>query len=286
MPLKFDAAWRFEAPPGKIPRAAVEEFSALISKITAQHDLRETLEHFKDFFAAAAGTTSFWSTDVGWAETDLRRYMSQAADNPPLFIEAFYEGCAALAAKDVAVPSVGVMNKVLAKHGLGYRIEPPQLIATDVDAGDVQVDHAQASLDIQALEVLQQSISTSDEFLAQGKGRAAVQELLWLLETISTAFRGVQTAAGTVQGKYFNKIVEDLKVKRRGTTLNQVLDWIVRLHGYVSSPTGGGLRHGVDVKKMPILEQHEARLFCNLVKSYVNFLIDEHARLVGRKVLD
>ena len=51
------------------------------------------------------------------------------------------------------------------------------------------------------------------------------------------------------QGKYFNKIVEDPRTLRKGTLLNQVLEWIATLHGYLSSPTGGGVRHGADLSQ-------------------------------------
>ena len=95
---------------------------------------------------------------------------------------------------------------------------------------------------------------------------------------IATAFRGLDTDMGTVQGKYFNKIVADLKAQNKGTHMHQVLSWIMTLHGYLSSPTGGGIRHEADVAALQPLQLHEARLFCNLIRSYVNFLIDEHTR--------
>ena len=59
---------------------------------------------------------------------------------------------------------------------------------------------------------------------------------------------GLDTGSGTVQGKYFNKIIADLRKHNQGTTLDQVLDWIGALHGYLSSPTGGGIRHGTHLK--------------------------------------
>ena len=74
MPLRFDASWRFEAPPGGIPYAVINEFSSLISRIVTQKPGQEVLEHFKDFFAAAAGTTSSWSSNASWAQTDLDSY--------------------------------------------------------------------------------------------------------------------------------------------------------------------------------------------------------------------
>ena len=33
------------------------------------------------------------------------------------------------------------------------------------------------------------------------------------------------------------------------------------------------------------LQIHEARLFCNLILSYANFLLDEHAKHVGKAIL-
>lgn len=70
-----------------------------------------------------------------------------------------------------------------------------------------------------------------------------------------------------------------------GPIQNQVLSWIETVHGYLSSPTGGGVKHGADVAALQQLQLHEARLFCNLIRSYINYLMDEHSRLVGRQVL-
>jgi hypothetical protein len=283
--LSFDARWRFEPPPGEVPRALINEFSTLIGKIARQRPVQETLEHFKSYFASAAGTTSSWSSSASWAESDLDSYMSQAASNVPTFIEAFFDGCESLRRQNVGVPDVRLINRALAENDVPYRIEPPNLVAVGSGMTPVTIEHAPPSLDQQALEVLQSAITASGQFLAEGKGRQAVQELLWVLETIATAFRGLDTGTGTVQGKYFNKIVGDLRAHNPGTLLHQVLDWITTLHGFLSSPTGGGVRHGGDVAALQEMELHEARLFCNLIRSYINFLIDEHTRIVGKQVL-
>jgi hypothetical protein len=97
---------------------------------------------------------------------------------------------------------------------------------------------------------------------------------LWLLESVSTAFRDDET----VTGKYFNEIVAELQASRRGTPQAEILRWLKTLHGYLSSPTGGGVRHGVDLKEGVAMEPHEARLYCNLIRSYITFLIEEHER--------
>ena len=102
--------------------------------------------------------------------------------------------------------------------------------------------------------------------LSEGRNRPAVSEILWLLETVSTAFRGIDTGTGTVQGKYFNKIAGELRRHHKGKILDQVLDWVTTLHGYLSSPTGGGVRHGADIKSSVDMQRGEAELYCNLIR--------------------
>ena len=286
MPLEFDPSWRFEAPPGKVPTTLIYDFSTLIANISTQGPGKGTLEHFKTYFAKAAGTTSVPSSDAGWAQSDLDSYMEQAAGNVPLFIEAFFDGCEALRRKGMGVPEVHLINRLVAKSEVPYRIEPPVLVSVGQAIAPVAVQHATPSLDRQALEVLHKAMSASEQMLAEGRGRQAVQEILWVLETIATAFRGLGTDTGTVQGKYFNKIVVDLKIQNKGRLLDQALSWIMTLHGYLSSPTGGGIRHGADVATFQSLQQHEARLLCNLIRSYVHFLIDEHSRHRDRDSAD
>ena len=276
--LKFNGAWRFD-PPANIPSGVVNDFSDLIGRIATQGDRHDILEHFKVYFAQAAGTTSNRSSSESWAESDLQNYMQQAAVNAPLFIEAFYDACEALGEKDVAVPNVVIMNRVLAKHEAGYEIRPPDLISRNTEATPIPVPEKPPSLDEQAQELIQRSLSQSEKFLAEGHFRQAVQEVLWLLETVSTAFQGLETGSGTVEGKYFNKIVGDLRRHNQGTTLEQILDWITKLHGYLSSPTGGGIRHGTDLKAGIATTADEARLYCNLIRSYISFLLIQHERL-------
>jgi hypothetical protein len=130
-----------------------------------------------------------------------------------------------------------------------------------------------------ARETLERSLKRSEELLSEGRPREAVQEVLWLLETVSTAFRGIETQSGRVEGKYFNKIADDLRKKHPGTTLERVLDWITMMHGYLSSPAGGGVRHGMDLDSGIDLDPNQARLFCNLTRSYISYLIVEHDSL-------
>jgi hypothetical protein len=277
--LKFNGAWRFDTP-GPVADGVSADFSRLIGKIAAQGNLQRVLEHFKNYFAGAVGTTSSWSSSASWAETDLRGYMDESAANAPLFIEAFYDACESLqhAHPDYAVPDVPFINRILSSRNAGYRIQPPHLIS-EIDHLAVEVPPEPLSLDQQAQEIIQQSLKQSEQLLSEGRDRQAVQEILWLLETVSTAFQGLETGSGTIQGKYFNKIADDLRKHHKGKTLDQVLAWVSILYGYLSSPTGGGIRHGTDLKTGIVIQPNEARLFCNLIRSYISYLMVEHERL-------
>jgi hypothetical protein len=171
-----------------------------------------------------------------------------------------------------------MINLILARHDAGYDVQPPDLIARNPSA-TIAVPQRIQSVDEQAQEVIQKSLTQSEEYLTPGQHRQAVQEILWLLETVSTLFQGLPVGENTVQGKYFNKIADDLRRHHRGTTFEQMLNWATTLHGYLSSPTGGGVRHGASLKTGIALQPNEARLFCNLIRSYIIFLIAEHERL-------
>ena len=132
-------------------------------------------------------------------------------------------------------------------------------------------------------EILQTSLQNAEKLLSEGRGREALQETLWLLETITTGFRGVDTGTGSIEGKYFNKIVKELRAAHSGQTMDKALTWMVNLHGYLSSPTGGGVRHGLDLNDGLELSFNEAKLFFNLIRSYVSFLLSEYERLVQKK---
>jgi|ERR1019366_7338477 hypothetical protein len=277
--LNFNGAWRFDTP-GPIPDGVYNAFFELIGRIATQANRQRILEHFKSCFAGAAGISSSWSSSESWAESDLRGYMGQAAANAPLFIEAFYDACESLANSNppTAVPELSRINRVLFENGSGFQIQPPDLISSNIQT-QVTVPEQQLSLDAQAREMIQKSLSDSERFLSEGRSRPAVQEILWLLETVSTAFQGLNTEEGTIEGKYFNKIIGDLRKHNRGTTLDQILSWVITLHGFLSSPTGGAIRHGTDLRAGIATQPDEARLFCNLIRSYITFLLTEHARL-------
>lgn len=279
--LNFNPAWRF-ASPGVIADGVPGELFIFIKKVASQHPNRQhVIEHYKRYFADAAGRPSYTSTSLSWAESDLDSYMTDAAANAPLFIEAFYDAGISLQMANplFVVPDVATINGILAKHDAGYELAPPALIARNPQPVPIPVQERPPSLDVEAHEIIQRSLKKAEDDLALGNGRQAVQEILWLLETVSTAFQGLSVGDSTVQGKYFNNIADELRRHHKGQTVEQAISWMKTLHGYLSSPTGGGVRHGATLKADVVMLPHEARLFCNLIRSYMSFLIDEHERL-------
>lgn len=276
--LQFDGNWRFDSP-GAIEPAVQEGFRDLINRISGQGQRKAILEHFKARFCAAASAEYWPSSNERFASEDLDRDMERAGENAPVFIEAFWDACQELRARNSAMtmPDAARINRILADANAGYQLNPPVLVATRVHI-PIIVPDAPPSLDVQARALIHESLDTSQRFLSEGNGRQAVQEVLWLLETIATAFRGLDVDDGSVQGRYFNKIIPALRQRGRGHQ-EQILNWMMTLHGYLSSPTGGGVRHGVDLRQGLALEIDEARLYCNLIRSYLTFLITEHERV-------
>jgi hypothetical protein len=210
----------------------------------------------------------------------MSSYMSHAAENAPLFLEAFYDACEALREKGLFAPDAQMINEVCEKHDIGYVLHPPEMVLREsLITTSVPVVERPPTVAESALELLQKSLQRSERLLTEGHHREAVQETLWVLESLATAFRGVESSGDAVRGKYFNDIVRDLRRLAKGSVLERVLEWVVALHGFLSSPTGGGVRHGLDLSAGVPIGSSEARLFCNLVRSYVSYLLVEHERL-------
>lgn len=282
MGLRFPGMWRFSPPAdghfinASIPDPVIWELRDVIGKISGQGNRWWLLEHFKSFFGATSKSSS-----ESWAESDLITAMEVAAKNAPIFIESFTNACDALRAnsEEWFVPDTGFLNTILAKHNIGYEVRPPDLIAREIGTAPISVYVPAPSVAETTKQLIDHSLSRSEELISEGRAREAVQEILWLLETVATAFRGMETESGKVEGKYFNHIVRELKNQNSGTTLERVLDWITTMHGYLSSPKGGGVRHGMDLKEGVSLDLHEARLFCNLTRSYISFLLAEYSNI-------
>lgn len=273
--LEFDPVWRFNSP-GELPLEASREFFGFACNAATSGDEWRVLEVFKKHFAPIAGESYVPSSNRGWATIDLERLMLEAGDNAPLFIATLHHACDEVGRTGAIVPDVDALNRVLLKHEAGFVIHPPRIVRSGTETSAQPV--SSPSVHEQTNALIARSLEESQRLLDEGRNRQAILEVLWLMETVSTAFKGTATASGSVEGKYFAKIVKDLRRLHRGKTLDQVLGWVSKLHGYLSSPTGGGIRHGTDVADPKDLADHEARLFCNLVREYIRYLLAAHER--------
>ncbi|MCE0912571.1 MULTISPECIES: hypothetical protein [Pseudomonas] len=267
--LRFDKSWRFKSP-GPIPQGVVRDFYDLIEKIASQGNVWQVVEQFKSGFGGTGRSSS-----PDWAWSDLSRLMDSSAENAPLFIEAFWKCCVDLEQSGLGVPDLQIINAIMAEHDAGYEIQLPDLIATRAYT-PITVPRLAPSLDEQAHALIDECLAESERLLDAGQGRRAVQEILFLLESITTAFRGMGEDTVTIQGKYFGPIINEMRKRERGKAQESILTWMTTLHGYLSSPTGGGVRHGTDLKEGIAIQPHEARLYCNLARSYLTFLLEEH----------
>jgi len=275
--MKLQPGWRY-GNPGGLDVGAVNAFSDLVGRVASQGGRFGIIEDFKRDFCGPAGRPYSMSSSESWAESDLYELMRQAAANAPLFIEAFYDGCQKLAQKDgLDVPDAIVINRILHDHHAGYEIHGDTLV--EVGHHVAAPTSVPSSLNQQAGELILKSFAESNRLLAEGRDRAAVQELLWLMETVSTAFSGLSDSDGTITGKYFNEIARSLRDHQRGTVLDQALKWIAAMHGYLSSPSGGGVRHGSDLKEGIPMSRNDAVLIANLTRSYIQYLMAEHERM-------
>ena len=87
----------------------------------------------------------------------------------------------------------------------------------------------------------------------------------------------------TIEGKYFNEIIRALRNNNRGSALAEALGWMAKMHGFLSSPRGGGVRHGTQLAADVSPTLKEAHLYCNLTRSYINYLLAELAEQSGHR---
>lgn len=272
--LQMPSEWVFGSP-GELPSEAVSEFFDLAVKISEQGESWSILELFKAQFGGTGQSSS-----QSWAVSDLRHFMDASAQNAPTFIASFWRGMDRVGQRYPShpLPKEGVINAILSKHSVPYVVQPPALLPLDGYSPPV-VSVPEATVDEKAKVLIEGALAQADMFLLDNKPRQAVQEVLWLLETVSTAFAGQAYGGGVVEGKYFNKIVRDLQKQNHGTVLAQAGSWMTALHGFLSSPSGGGVRHGTHLATGKDLTLHEATLFCNLTRSYVGYLLAELSKL-------
>ncbi len=289
--LNFNPQWRLNPPTddefhhGAIPGEAVEEFARLIRAIAIDPSRKSVWEHFKRRFSAPAGREFWPSSNAGFAEQDGLDYMQNAARNAPLFIEAFHDSWAELMVRNPALipPVIESVNRILRAHGVGYRLNPPVLEMLGELPPLVEIIIPTATMEERAHDVIRTSLDRATEHLERGDDRAAVMESLWLLDSVTTVFSGLALPTGQINGVYFNTIAGDLRRLQTGGVLPHAIRWMDTMYGYLSAPGGGQIRHGMNLSDEIQLNRNEARLYCNLIRSYIEYLLGEHDRLTRRQ---
>lgn len=283
--LKFSFAWRLIPPAddnyakSAIPPSAFDAFVSFMNVTARGNNAEEIYWIFRREFSVALGLPPYRSSSLYFAEFDATEAMKRAEQNAPVFIDAFYTACADVAEKfgtDKA-PPVSAINQLLQKHNIGYDIEPPELrLRGDVALVPIQPKSVLA----RAREEFKAAIERSEELLRQKKGSEAVQQIWWLLESISTSFRGLAINGTQITGDYFNDVMKAVKKASDGTLLSNAARWVMDLQFYLSDTTGGGIRHGRELH-LEGLQLHEAELLCNLTRSYISYLLAEYEHLAS-----
>jgi predicted Ser/Thr protein kinase len=133
MPLIIPDKWKFEGCGFEMPVEAHLEFLRLISAMV--RDVERPKWVYEDFKTAFGNTGS--SSDTGWAESDMSQAMGNASDNAALYVVSFYSGIERVREHGVGVPSVTLINRILADHEVPLKIEGQHLIQS---SGDIEFD--------------------------------------------------------------------------------------------------------------------------------------------------
>jgi hypothetical protein len=285
MPLSIKSEWLFSSPENgtfiykEIPQDVVYKFNELILKISSQGNRKSIIEEYKANYCASIGNSYYSSSNVSWAESDLLSAMSDAAKNAALFIKSYFDVSEQLKMnQNITIPDVSIINTILSEGKLGYKINGTSLEQRDNTDVIIPVQKEIIDKDEKNYSLILESFNRSDKLLSQGYSKEAVQESLWLLETITTGFLNVDTESEKVEAKYFNQIIKELSKKKTDHVFRNVISWMMTLHGFLSSPTGGGIRHGMDLNLGNVPTIDEARLYFNLIRSYTYYIYSEYRK--------
>ena len=124
MPIRLPPELAFQDPGTEraLESGAVEDLLALARRVSGPRGHKHTLEMFKKHFCRAVGQSHFSSSDESWAETDLWRVATEAADNGPEFVVAFCNACEELEHGGAAIPGISRINRILAEYGCNFHV--------------------------------------------------------------------------------------------------------------------------------------------------------------------
>lgn len=127
--LQYNPDWDYQSP-GPIPDSVHFGFLEIINRVAGRGPAKDVYDHFKGYFASAAGTSAGSSSSESWAVHDLENYMRGASSNAPLFIDAFVTAWMKLGERNVSLPPPNIdhVNKLLADADAGYQIRESRIV--------------------------------------------------------------------------------------------------------------------------------------------------------------
>jgi len=129
MGLKYPPEWKFDGIGESIsPEAISAIYDLVLLTASGADDVKRVLERFKSAFGLSAP-----SSNLHFAEVDLREALRTSAENAARFVDALWSGMESVK-NQVGVPSA--QHTILARHSVPLRIEPPHMVLV---RGDIAV---------------------------------------------------------------------------------------------------------------------------------------------------
>src|ERR1043165_8048423 len=130
--MKFAKSnWLFKSP-GSVPNALVPSFSTSFSRWPVRQPNYQSCSRISST-TFSYGRSSSWSSDAGLAQTDLRSYMEEAAENAAKFVAAFVDGCGALTREGLAALDTDFVNDLLAEHKSEYFVQGDTIVPASTE---------------------------------------------------------------------------------------------------------------------------------------------------------
>jgi hypothetical protein len=203
-----------------------------------------------------------------------------AADNAPAFIAAFWDGCEEVRGQypEVGLPDVDIVNGILFDHGVPYEIRPPELLARNPQT-PIPVQAPEKSIGERSVELVHASLVQADRLLLEQRHARPCRISSGSLRPCRLRSRGSAPGPERSRANMSTTSSGTCAPSTPAARWPEALGWMTRMHGFLSSPSGGDVRHGTQLAADVSPTLKEAHLYCNLTRSYIGYLLAEIADL-------
>lgn len=157
---------------------SLDDFLALISKVSGPQTRKHTVELFKRHFCNASGCSHSLSSSLEWAESDMKSWAKKTATDAPTFIAAIYDALEELHQINATVPTVQHINQILRKNQDQYEIINGELITTVGGVPTPELSESVSATVIRALGDAKALIGTVDSSSAIDRAHTALHGYL------------------------------------------------------------------------------------------------------------